>query len=197
MTSPPISILNQVELLTLALDASKNNNRGGALAYLKEAVSRFDASASAHYLLGAEYAQIQMHDRAIAEMETAVAIDPALATARLQLGLLLLGTGAAQRALDILQPLSTLDANNALRYFGNGLIHLIREELNNATASLQQGIALNIDNPALNSDMQRIIDEIAKLPMEARVHSDQVDGLPDDASARHIFLSAYTSGRTQ
>ena len=95
MTTASIAALDQVELVKLALDASRNSNHGVALAYLKEAVSRADATATAHHLLGAEYAQIQMMDRAIVEMEAALALDATLATARLQLGLLLMGTGAS------------------------------------------------------------------------------------------------------
>ena len=195
MTTATLAVLDQVELLRLALDASRSNNRGAVLSYLKEAVARFDATAAAHYLLGAEYAQLRMLDRAVAEMETAITLDPALSTARLQLGLLLLGTGASQRALLTLQPLVELHADDPLRHFGHGLIHLIREELTHTVASLQQGIALNLANPPLNADMQKIIGEIDKIPPELRQRD--ADPLPEDASARHIFLSAYTGSRNQ
>ena len=199
MTTASFATLDQVELLNLALDASRNSNRGAALAYLKEAVSRGDASANAHYLLGAEFAQLQMMDRAVVEMEAALAINPALWTARIQLGLLLFGAGksASERALAVLQPLNDLDADNALRYFGIGLSHLIRDEFQSAIASFIKGIDLNLSNPALNQDVQKIVDDIGKLPQEVLNKSHDIDDLPKDASALHIFLSAYTSNRNQ
>ncbi len=199
MTTASIAALDQMELLKLALDASRNSNHGAALAYLKEAVSRTDATATVHHLLGAEYAQIQMMDRAIVEMEAALALDSTLSTARLQLGLLLMGTGAnaAARALAVLQPLDGLHADDALRYFGQGLSLLIRDEYQNAITLLIKGMELNASNAALNIDMQKIITEIGKLPQEVLNKSRDTDGLPEDPSARHIFLSAYTGSRNQ
>lgn len=191
-----IAIINQAELLQLALDADKNNNRGVALSYLKEAVSRPDATAAAHYLLGAEYAQIQMYDRAIIEMETALQADPSLSLARIQLGLLLLGAGAVTQAVSHLTPLVALPESTPLHCFGRGLLSLAREDFNDAMSFLNQGISINTDNAPLNTDMQRLIDDIAKLPPEVLNRKKDKDALPLDPSARHIFLSAYTGNRT-
>ncbi|MES2347551.1 MAG: hypothetical protein V4641_08265, partial [Pseudomonadota bacterium] len=83
MTPNTLALLDQAELQQLALNASAANDSASAIAYWKEAVSRADATAQARYLLGAEYAQIKMYDRAIGEMEAAVALDPALSIARL------------------------------------------------------------------------------------------------------------------
>lgn len=45
---------------------------------------------------------------------------------------------------------------------------MVKDELSAASEHLQRGTALNKENPALNNDMQRIIDEIAKAPVEQR-----------------------------
>jgi tetratricopeptide (TPR) repeat protein len=191
-----IAIITQTELLQLALDADKNNNRGVALSYLKEAVSRPDATAAAHFMLGAEYAQIQMYDRAIAEMESALKVDPSLSLARIQLGLLLLGAGAVAQAVAQLTPLAALPETNPLHCFGRGLLSLAHEDFNTAMGFLIQGISINTSNAPLNTDMQRLIDDISKLPPEVLHPKTGQDALPSDPSARHIFLSAYTGNRT-
>ena len=191
MTAASISLLDQAELIQLALNSSKNSDSGAALSYLKEAVSRTDATATAHFLLGAEYAQIQMYDRAVSEMESAVALDPSLFIARFQLGLLLLSSGDAKRALDILEPLNELGGANPLRHFGLGLIHLMRDEFSDALRCLTLGIELNLENQPLNNDMQKIIAEINKLPANSVKNAEAVSSL-DESSTQHIFISAYT-----
>lgn len=186
--------LDHSELIHLALEADRNGDSGASLAYLKQAVSRPDATAPAHLLLGAGYAQLQMYDRAVTEMESALALDPSLAIARFQLGLLLLTCGDALRALDTLKPLAELGEAHALAQFGAGLIHLIGDEFGPSIACLHKGIALNTDNPALNQDMLKIIEKIEALPPQAPAAE---SGAASDDSARHIFLSAYTTGAKQ
>jgi tetratricopeptide (TPR) repeat protein len=191
MTANPFMKLDQAELLQLAIIASSNNDSGTAIAYLKEAVSRPDATGKAHFILGAEYAQIKMYDRALVELEAAIAVDPTLSIARFQLGLLWLTSGVADKAREVLQPLEELDNGNALAHFGRGLIYLMDDEFAKALQSLQQGIELNTENPALSQDMQKIIDEINKLSPEILSKKDET-AASEDTSARHIFLSAYT-----
>lgn len=183
--------LEQVELLSLALDASRNNNTGEAMTYLKEAVSREDATAVAHYLLGAEYAQIQMYDRAISHMEAAIAIDPALEIARFQLGLLWLTSGHGENAESVLSPLQLAPEHNALHHFGKGLIHLIHDQFPECIQSLNHGIELNTENVALNNDMNRILEEIKKMETNTPSANPQQEEA-DNPDAKHVFLSAYT-----
>jgi tetratricopeptide (TPR) repeat protein len=196
-----MTMLDQAELLQLAKNASDAGDSATALACLKEAVSRAEATGAAHYLLGAEYAQIGMYERAVNEMENALALDPALTTARLQLGLLWIGGGAVDRAESVLAPLAELSADDALRHFGAGLGLLIKNLLDEAAARLEQGIALNNSNPALNQDMRKIIDEIARVrsgaapaPAPAAVHASSAAPAAEDT--QHILLSAYTGNTT-
>lgn len=190
MNSGTLALLDQAELFQLGINASSAGDSGSAIAYLKEAVSRADGTALAHYILGAEYAQIKMYPRAIDEMEAAIALDPALASARLQLGLLWLGANEAARAADVLAGLNDLADMDPLRHFGAGLQQLIRNELDAAEASLNEGMALNTSNAALNADMQRIVQEIAAI----RAGGAAADSAPAEASAEashHVLLSAY------
>jgi tetratricopeptide (TPR) repeat protein len=192
--SSALASLDQTELLQLAIHANQQQQAGQALAYLKEATSRTDATAAAHYLLGAEYAHLRLYDRAVAGFESAIAIDPSLAIARFQLGLLLMTCGEADRALDVMAPLEQVMAKDGLALFAQGLRHLAHDEFAQAAASLTEGMQLNQDNPALNADMQKIVDQIAALPPAADPQT-----LTDDAATHspHISLSAYTGLSTQ
>lgn len=191
MTTTPLAALDQTELLQLALNASANNDSGAVIGYLKEAVSRPDATGKAHFLLGAEYAQIKMYDRAVLELEAAIALDPTLSIARFQLGLLWLTSGIADKAREVLQPLEDLNNGNGLADFARGLIYLMNDAFADALQSLQQGIEHNAENPALNQDMQKIIAELNKLAPESFQKKDEIE-TSEDTSGDHIFLSAYT-----
>lgn len=188
-------MLDQAELLKLALSASAGDDAGSSIVYLKEAVARPDASAHAHYLLGAEYAQIKMYDRAADEMEAALALDPAMSIVRLQLGLLCLTSGNPVRAAEVLEGLDDLPASDALNRFGCGLQHLIRDELADCVRCLREGIALNVSNAPLNGDMQMLIATLEALPVAdagAAPAAEEEDLVQQEEAARQRMLSAYT-----
>jgi tetratricopeptide (TPR) repeat protein len=193
MITSTFALLDQAELLQLALNASAANDSASTIAYLKESVSRTDATATAHYLLGAEYAQIKMYERAIGEMEAAIALDPALSIARLQLGLLWLGANNNVRAADVLRALDELGESDPLRLFGAGLQQLIGEQLAEALQSLGAGVAMNTSNEALNGDMRSIMRQIEQVMAGSGAPVPEAAAAADDS--QHILLSAYTGGQ--
>ena len=199
MSNGTLAMLDQAELQQLALNASATNDSASALGYLKEAVSRADATATAHYLLGAEYAQIKMYERAIGEMEAGIALDPGLSVARLQLGMLWLGADQPLRASEVLLPLEELGNGDPLSRFGAGLRHLVAEDLNAALRCLGEGVELNSVNPALNNDMRSIMRHIESTLAGGVVPGAPAAVEPDAAPAaddsQHILLSAYTGQR--
>lgn len=189
MSTTPLSLLDQTELLQLALTADRDKDAGAALAYLKEAGGRADAGAPVLLLLGAQYAALQLTDRAIASMEAALAADPHMAIARLQLGLLHLTNGNGAGVIETLLPLDDLGDGDALRHFGSGLRSMVDNDPLATRQHLARGIALNKENPALNADMQRIIDGISNAPSE----SQPAAATPATSdNGQHVMLSAYT-----
>jgi tetratricopeptide (TPR) repeat protein len=189
--NPALSLLDQTELLQYAMAAAQQGDPAVALGYLKEAASRADATAAAHYLLGAEYAQAGMVDRATDAFEAALALDPGLSTARLQLGLLWLTGGQPVKAEAVFQPLEELPPSHYLHLFGKGLGLVCRDALADALDCLEAGIACNAENAPLNGDMTMLVERIRAMqaeaaPVEAPVAQD------GEGELRHLFLSAYT-----
>lgn len=139
---------------------------------------------------------MQMYEEAIGEMETAVLLDPTLLTARLQVGLLHLTCANPSRALELLTPLADTTAEHPLACFARGLIHLIRDEFEATIDSLNRGIELNKENPALNNDMLKIITQVKLILSGNNSASTQTPSAATPTSdSQHLFISAYTSNK--
>ncbi|POZ63778.1 hypothetical protein C2I19_01625 [Chromobacterium alticapitis] len=154
------SVLDQEELFQLAVHAMENQQHAEAVTLLKQGVLNDGSDARLRYLLGAEYAQIGLFDRAAAEMEHAVALQPDLVMAVFQLGLLYLTQGRPEQAVQTWLGLDPLPQDHPLQLFRQGLQHLIRDEFAESRESLTQGMSANQLVPALNADMQRIVLQI-------------------------------------
>ncbi len=214
--SSDLQQLTQQELLSLALDALKREDAGRALAYLKEAAARDDASAQVLFMLGSEYAQIGMIPEAKAALDKSLHAVPELPIARFQLGLLQLTTGDVTAARSVWMPLLDLPASSPLAYlrcFAQGLLDVSVEAWDSARSALLEGLALNLDNAALNKDMQGVLERMeaaragqgipaaapsaapsaaapattAPAPEAATTAS----ASPADVDASHLFISAY------
>lgn len=166
--------LDGPELLHLALEASNRNDHGQAITYLKQALDLPEGSTATSsdyakylYMLGAEYAQIGLVDRAAEHMSKALDMDPSLHTARFQLGLLHITCNQPAQALSVLAPLEKLPADHAFHHFGLGLQFLLQDQLASCRTALQKGIELNaasaVPNLPLNADMNKLLANLAEL----------------------------------
>ena len=113
---------------------------------LRAAIIRDPGNAELHYLLGAELAQRREYSEAVAQMRTALDINPKLHFARLQLGLLYLTMSQPNDSLAIWAPLEELEETAALKAFKRGLEALIRDDFGSCIGFLQKGIELNKQN---------------------------------------------------
>ncbi|MBW8743392.1 MAG: hypothetical protein JF628_03430 [Sphingomonas sp.] len=203
--SDTLKSLSQGELLALALESSRREDSGHALAYLKEASSRPDASPQALFMLGSEYAQLGLMEDAKASMARAAEVGPDFVIARFQLGMLHVTSGEIDAAKAAWAPLASLAANHPQAYlvsFHRGMLHLVADEFDAALTELNTGLTQNQENEALNTDMRRVIDAIEHLPGRspgAPVAVPQPEGAPTVAPAQdadvepsHLFITAYT-----
>lgn len=130
------------------------------IAELRKAAVEHPRNGEIRYLLGVELAQQRRYDEAVLELSAAVALNPLLHTARLQLGLLHLTMAQTHHASAVLAPLESLDDNAALKHFKRGLEALAADDLGGARAALERGMQLNVENAPLNADMKLIVDRI-------------------------------------
>jgi tetratricopeptide (TPR) repeat protein len=184
--------LDTDELLHLAWAAGEKGETDRAIALLKQAVVEAPADARCHYMLGAEYAQIGMYERAIVQMQEAVKLDPKLDAARFQLGLLQLTSRNVDAAQEIWAPLDSLGPQHAYTLFKTGLLHLARDEFAAAVRCLQEGLAANDFNAPLNKDMQRVLDDALKLAQQQPEHEQEQ---AVTSAADHLFINAYAKRR--
>lgn len=176
--------LDNEELFHLAIQASADKLHDRAISHLKQAISQ-EPSGQLYYLLGAEYAEIGLFDRAVENITTAVELDPSLWTAHLQLSLLHISTNALDIARQTLQPLNDLPESDALRMFKDALEALLDENIEVAKSKFEAGIAANIENAALNNDMQRILDNL-------NAEIDNTENVEETVAAAEVTADAET-----
>lgn len=133
------------------------------LAELRRAVLDDPRNGEKRYLLGAELAQQRDYESAVLEMSAAIALNPFLHVARLQLGLLHLTMAQPHHTVAVLGPLEELPDDSPLKHFKRGLEALISDDFAACVGSLERGLELNRDNAALNRDMRLIIDRVRPL----------------------------------
>jgi tetratricopeptide (TPR) repeat protein len=179
-----------LQTLRDAMEASQRGDTALALRLLEDLHGR-TPDARAAYLLGAEHAQAGAYEAAEAYWREAVRLDPALDTAHLQLGLLLLTQGRVEASMAALRGLDGLAPEHPVQCFRQGLQHLARDEFQPCLAALARGIEANAGNAALNNDMQRLAlqvqQHLAQMKAQAPVGADATA----DAAAGHVLLSAY------
>jgi len=156
-------------------------------AALEQALRADSRNASLHYLLGAELAQAREYDAAVSEMRQAIELDPALHTARFQLGLLHLTMAHPDLSLEVWGPLEA-QPDVALRSFKQGLEALIRNDFPLCLEHLEAGIHANDRNAPLNRDM-------AMMAAKVREHLAQEPPQPAGQKVVRTDFSLYEQTR--
>lgn len=131
-----------------------------AISELRQAAADNPRNGEIRYLLGVALAEHRRYQEAVLELSAALALNPLLHTARLQLGLLHLTLAQTRHASAVFAPLEDLDDSVALKHFKRGLEALAADDFSAALANLQRGLQLNTENRPLNGDMQLITDRI-------------------------------------
>ncbi|PTS90552.1 hypothetical protein DBR17_01120 [Sphingomonas sp. HMWF008] len=172
------------------LMAAMQNDDPNGIVRMDRLIARYPDDPRLHFLRGSVLASIGRPIEALSSLKRAVELAPDFAIARFQLGFFQLTSGEALDALTTWGPIALLPDGNYLRFFVGGLTHLIRDEFPETVARLQEGMAVNDENPALNRDMQLIIDKVGELQQqtpEVRAAESQV------ASATSFLLDQFAA----
>lgn len=205
------SDITPTELYHLAIKATSEGDRERSMSLLKRFLACVPSDASqlghAHYLLGAEYADIRMLDEALTHMQEAVTFTPNLYVAHFQIGLLYSLGGQAEQAKAAWQPILQRDQEqDALSYYVTALIAINDNDADNAISNLETGLRMANDNPPLYQDMQNLLiktqDKIdAAKANEDTSNTSEIDTTTtektkadqQDASSNRHLLSRYQS----
>ena len=159
-TNPELCPADRVNAIT----ASFSSDQNAALRDLDDALRAYPGDARLHFLKGSLLAGRQDYAAARGAMRRAVDLAPGYTLARFQLGFLLLTSGEPYAAEETWGPLHALPDGHFLRAFVDGLTALIHDRFADTIRLLEDGIARNREIPAMNRDMQLIIEEIRRRP---------------------------------
>lgn len=183
-------------LAVLGADEAAALSRASAL------IERHPDDPRLHFLRGSMLVGAGRHIEAHGALSRAVEIAPDFAIARFQLGFFELTSGEPARAFQTWAPLEALPETNYLKRFVTGLGFLIRDEFEPAIANLQAGMRVNDENPALNRDMQLLIDQCGPLMSQgagspAREPAQEATAAKDDKadSATSFILRQFMGKR--
>jgi len=182
---PNLPLEDQLQALyASALQASHEGRIDDAVQGWQQCLALLPRFPQVHHLLGAEHAQAGRYGDAVLHLSLAIEQDPALATARLQLGLLWLTLEAPGQATQVLQPLLAGPASDALTQFAAGLSALAMNDMSTAERHVAQGLSLPLENVPLRKDMEKLLASV-----RAAVATDAPPAVP----AHHgLAISAYT-----
>jgi Flp pilus assembly protein TadD len=171
-------------LVAEGLAASGAGRSDEALALFAQAREADPASGTPHFLLGSEYASRGDFAAAEAAFANAVLLAPAFPLARYQLGLLQFSSRRPAVALLTWQPLLDLPPSDALLHFVRGLSALAQNDFDAALLHFRTGLACELANPALCSDIRQLADAVERLQAAEAPPANQ-------DLHEHVLLSAY------
>lgn len=179
------------------LAASRADQVDQAIELFQQAAQLAPHSGLPHFLIGAELAQTGRLPEAEAAFALSVLLAPALEMARFQLGLLQLTSGRPALAMVTWGPLLERPASNALQRVVSGFSALIQGDPATARTCIEEGIALNRENEALNRDLQQLLSRLDASTVEnqAASASPQPSSQPDGSDGLHVLLNNYHQGQ--
>lgn len=188
-TSPPNTGLDCEELFGIAVLDSRAARHEQAIEKLNRILVQQPDNARAYCMLGAEHAEIGLFDRALVELERATTLDPSLAVAHFQLGLLRYLQRDFEGAKASWAQLHGHTDADGFAPFARALLLLAEERLTDAAHELDAALAAQPSNSALAGDMRNIRDRLEQQLLAAK--SEEVRTESGDPVAAHALLSSY------
>lgn len=187
-SSPKESLPSRAEaLLQQGLAASQADDPAQALALFAQAAEAAPGWGAPHFLAGSEHAALREWDRAEAAFAQAVLLAPAWSIARYQLGLLQFSSGRAAVALLTWRPLLELPDSDALPHFVQGFAALAQDDFPLARQHYAVGLERNTENPALSSDIRKILAGIDTVQSPAAAE----EGEAQSMEMAQVWLANY------
>lgn len=152
-------------------------NQGSLELHRDELMSISPALNNADDLFLAASCMIELNEpqKACELFEKCLTVSPNYDIARFQFAFYLLTLGQQNAFLEVISPI-THKKIGFLSLFSQGLVALSNGEHDKAYSFLNEGIAANIENPALNNDMQLLITSVLDRKMPPKTnHTDETE----------------------
>ena len=191
MTSPDPTSFDA--LIANGVRASQANDGAEAIEWFRKASAVDPSAGLPQFLLGAEFATLGDMGQAEAAFANATLLAPGFPMARYQLGLLQFSSGRAGVALLTWQPLLDLPEADPLPHFVRGFAALAQDRFDEALQHYHQGLERNTSNPALSSDIEKVIAGIRALGGQAAPATAQAPAEAEEeaGSGNHVLLANY------
>ena len=134
------------------------SNESSAIDTIHHSISEFPNSYVLYFLLGSELAEKDNYSNAKAAFQKALQLHSDFSIARIQLAMLEITNGEFSQLAQILEPLYTSDSEDAYHFFSKAIISVCNDKISEAEDFVVTGIQLNLDNPALNQNMMKMLD---------------------------------------
>jgi len=184
------------KLLREGIEASKLGRSDEAIASWLQAVKLHPVFPQAHYLLGAELAQVGRYGDAVVHFTQTVDQAPELVSARVQLALLWLTLQSPPQSELAARPLLELPSDSAYHHFGVALTSLSQGEQAKAVQALRTAQTCALDNAPLGADMNMLLNALL-------AQAGQSEGAPPAATPANageidheVAISVYSGRRT-
>lgn len=173
----------------MAFEAMQSDDQADNLELLSQTLAQFPHDGTLLYFYASELAEQQQFELALEQFSNAVFNEPQLHIARFQLALLASTMERGDLVEQHLPYLMELKNNHYLGYFSHALAAIFANDLDNAIVLLEGGIATNGENPALNHDMQQMLERIRQ--------EQQLQSPVDEAKAKAEQVQADESEQAE
>jgi putative PEP-CTERM system TPR-repeat lipoprotein len=158
-----------------------------AITTFNKLVNATPGSPNGHLRLAQAYAMDKKTDSAIASLRKALAIQPALDEARVQIVGMMLGSGRADEALAEARGIQKRQPQNALGYALEGDVHTVRRQWADAESAYRQSLKHGADNTAVFIKLHNVLDQQKKTSDSQALTAQWIKDHPKDVAARNYL----------
>lgn len=171
------------DLFSKAIAAVQNGDDGSALNLYNTILAQDNGHFGANYMMACESMHNNDVETARTYFQKALYRHPDHPACRFQAGLLELTSGNLSICAQVWAPLEqNLPDDNYFKLFVQGCLAMALDRFDEAESLLSRGIAQNAENPALNRDMEMLINDIRNRDKGQAIEQAPVETTPEQGS---------------
>ncbi|BCE02738.1 hypothetical protein [Marinicellulosiphila megalodicopiae] len=185
-------VFNEAESIALLKFHLKKQDLESALSLGKRAVISFPENNIIRFILASVQSDIGLYEQAQKDYLHCLDADPEFHLARFQLALMYWNHSHQTQSVDEFQQIANSEQETFLNHFSRGFIQLSENNLSEAKTHFQTGMTNNLLLPDLNTDIQKLINNLETNKTDNNVESEMSDNAASE-SITPAHLSKYFS----